>query len=383
MKRGTAKRLLLIGALVCGLAAVPVVAQAATSRAGDLVTVSRGQVVKDDLYAAGETVTITGTVEGDVVAAGSDVTVAGRVTGSVWAAGSTVRVTGRVDGSVRAAGSDVTVTGNVGRDVLFLGSDADIARSSRVAGDVLGYAGQVTIAGSVGRNVEIGADTLLVSGTVGGSVNADTGDGFRLADTARISGDVTYTGTEELAREKGARVGGSVDFTKQEQEQRSFADRLNGQVFWFLAAVLLLLGILLYARRGAVRVSALVTGRPGVSLLAGIGFVLVTPLLAGILLISLVGLPLSLFTVFGYALVLYSAKVFVALAVGGAIVRKLPDRFWPVFGAGTLGLAIYYVLTAVPVVGPLVMIGTAVFGTGAQLLLFKELYEANRKKYGA
>ena len=119
------------------------------------------------------------------------------------------------------------------------------------------------------------------------------------------------------------------------------------------------------------------------SLLAGIAFVLAAPLLAGILLISLVGLPLSLFTAFAYALILYSAKVFVALAVGGAAIRKLPDRFWPVFGAGTLGLALYYLLAAVPVVGGLVTVAALLLGTGAQLLLFKELYEANRKKYGA
>ncbi|MEX2043594.1 MAG: polymer-forming cytoskeletal protein [Patescibacteria group bacterium] len=377
------KRLLLTGALAGGLLLVPVVAQAATGRAGDLVSVGRDQVVKDDLYAAGENVTIAGTVDGDVIAAGSEVTVSGRVTGSVWAAGATVRITGTVDGSVRTAGSEVSVSGRVGRDVIFFGGELDIRRAARVGGDAIGYAENGTIAGTVRRDVKVASDTLLVSGAVGGSLTADTGSMFRLADTARIAGDVTYTGTEELNRGKGAEIGGSIDFTKQEEQRESFLDRLNGQIFWFLASVLLLLGILLYARRGAVRAGSLVTQRPGISFLAGIAFILVTPLLAGILLISLVGLPLSFFTIFGYALILYSAKVFVALAVGGAAVRKLPDRFWPVFGAGTLGLALYYLLTAVPVVGGFVVAGTLFLGTGAQLLLFRELYDANRKKYGA
>ncbi|MDZ4247932.1 MAG: polymer-forming cytoskeletal protein [Patescibacteria group bacterium] len=383
MKRHVLTKLLLAGILVGGLALVPAVAQAATARGGDLVSVGRGQVVKDDLYAVGENITISGTVEGDVVAAGSEVTVTGRVTGNVWAVGATVRITGTVDGSVRAAGSDISVPGRVGRDVIFLGGNADIERSGRIGGDVIGYAERVTIAGAVGRNATVGSDALLVSGTVGGDLSANTGNDFQLADTARITGDVTYTGTEELVRGKGSRVGGSVDFTRQEAERESFLDRLNGQIFWFLASVLLLLAILLYARRAAVRAAALVTERPGISLLAGIAFILVMPLLASILLISLVGLPLSFFTVFGYVLILYSAKVFVALAVGGAAVRRLPDRFWPVFGVGTLGLALYYLLTAIPGVGAVVVIGTVLFGTGAQLLLFKELFEANRKKYGA
>ncbi|MDP4000249.1 MAG: hypothetical protein Q8Q11_02350 [bacterium] len=374
----------LIGALVGGLALVPATAQAATGRSGDIISVGRGQIVKDDLYAAGETVTIIGTVEGDVIAMGSDVTVAGRVTGNVWAAGSKVRITGAVGGSVRTAGSDVTVSdsGRIGRDIIFLGESVTIDRGARVTGDAIGYGESIALAGAVGRDAKVGADKLLVSGRIGGNLTANTGSRFRLSDTSRIKGDVTYTGTKELARDRGAEVGGSVDFTKREKERQSFLDQLNGQIFWFLASVLLLLGILLYARRAAVRASALIGGRPGISLLAGIAFVLITPLLAGILLISLVGLPLSFLTVFGYALVLYSAKVFVALAIGSVAIRKLPDRFWPVFGAGTLGLALYYLLTAVPGVGPLVAFVTVLFGSGAQLLLFKEIYDANRKKYG-
>ena len=382
MRRHLLTKLLPAGILVGGLLLVPAVTRAATGRAGDIVNVDRGQLVKDDLYAAGENVTIAGTVEGDVIAAGSDVNVTGKVTGDVWAAGGTVRVTGTVGGSVRAVGADVAVSGRIGRDVLFFGQDVLVGRNARVTGDVIGYANRVRVAGTVGRDAKVTSDALLVSGTVGGDLTARTGSRFRLTASSRIAGDVAYTGSEAVDRGKGSEVGGSVEFTRQEERRPSFADRLNGQIFWFLGAVLLLLGILLYARRAAVRTSALVIKRPLVSLLAGTAFVLVAPLLAGILLISLVGLPLSLFTIFGYALVLYSAKIFVALAVGGAVVRKMPDRFWPAFGAGTFGLALYYLLAAVPGVGVLVTIAVMLFGTGAQLLLFKELYEANRKKYG-
>ncbi|HEY8108642.1 MAG TPA: polymer-forming cytoskeletal protein [Patescibacteria group bacterium] len=376
------KRVLIAVALVGGLL-VPATVQAATGRAADVVNVGRDQVIKDDLYAVGDSVTIVGTVEGDVVAAGSEVTVLGRVTGNVWAAGAKVDIRGTVGGSVRAAGSEVTISGRIGRDAILFGNSLDVTKGARIAGDLVGYGQDVTLVGAIGSDARVGSDTLQVSGTVGGNLDAETGSDFRLASGSRIAGNVTYSGPEEVVRDKGSTVDGSVDFSKQEQEQETFLDRLNGQIFWFLGAVLLLLGILLYARRAAVHASELLTGRPGISLLAGLGFLLVTPLLAGILLISLVGVPLSLFTLFAYGLVLYSAKVFAALAIGGALVRKLPDRFWPAFGAGTLGLAIYYLVTAIPTIGAMVAFATVVIGSGAQLLLFKELYDANRKKYGA
>ncbi len=359
-------------------------AYAATGRAGDAITVRENQVIRDDLYSAGETVTVSGTVEGDVVAAGGEVLITGRVTGSVWAAGATVRITGEVGGSLRTAASEITVDGRVGGDVIVFAGTVELTEGAAVGRDLATAASEITIEGNVGRNVWFSTDQTTVNGRVGGDIRGSANSAFRLGPAARVTGDVRYSGSQELDRADGAAVGGTIDFTRQtEQREDSFTERLNGQVYWFLASLLLLLGILLYARRGAIRAGELIRQRPGMSLLAGIAFLLVVPFVAGILLISVVGIPLSLFTLFGYALVLYTAKIFVALTVGLAVIRKASGAFWPTLGAGILGLALYYVLAILPVVGPIVTIATLLTGTGAQLLLFREVYQANRKKYGA
>lgn len=371
--------------LLLGITLAAPAAYAATGRAGDTITVRENQTIRDDLYAAGEAITVAGTVEGDVVAVGGEVVVNGRVTGSVWAAGATVRITGEVGGSVRTAGSEVSVSGTVEGDVVAAGSTVTVASDGTVGRDLAAAGSEVAVRGVVGRDVLVGAEQLTVAGRVGGDIRGETGGPFRLESTARIGGGIRYSGTEQLSRAAGAQVAGTVDFTKEtsRSDEDSLADRLGGQVYWFLASVLLLLAILLYARRAALRAGALIGERPGTSFLAGLGFLLLTPLVAGILLISIVGIPLSLLTLFGYVLVLYTAKVFVALAVGRLMVRKLPDAFWLPFGAGTAGLALYYFLSVLPGVGPVVIVGTVLFGTGAQLLLFGELYRANRKKYGS
>ncbi|MDP9211706.1 MAG: hypothetical protein M3N59_00280 [bacterium] len=380
MKRALlALTILLLG----GILAVPS-AYAATGQAGDAITVRENQIIRDDLYSAGETVTVSGTVEGDVVAAGGEVLITGRVTGSVWAAGATVRITGDVGGSLRTAASEVTVGGRVGGDVVAFAGTVELAGTAVIGRDLATAASEVTAEGNIGRNVWFSAERATIAGRVGGNVRGTAGSLFRLEPSARVAGNIRYSGTEELDRANGAVVGGTIDFTRQtEQREDSFVDRLNGQVYWFLASILLLLGILLYARRGALRAGELIGQRPGLSLLAGLGFLLIVPLVAGILLISVVGIPLSLFTLFGYALVLYTAKVFVALAVGRLAVRKAPDAFWPTLGVGILGLALYYVLAVIPIVGAVMTIMTLLVGTGAQVLLFRELYQANRKKYGA
>ena len=130
------------------VAASPTAATALTLREGSAVQVASGEVISDDLYAFGDTITIDGTVEGDVVAFGQIVLVNGEVRGALISAAQTVRVAGSVGGSARLAGAIVDVTGDV-------------------AGDVLAGAGQVVVSGDVQRDLAAGAQAVSISGGVG------------------------------------------------------------------------------------------------------------------------------------------------------------------------------------------------------------------------
>lgn len=361
----------ILTALLLAILVAPVTATAAEFRGGqETTTVPVSQTIDDDLYIAGQTVTISGTVNGDVVAAGSNVTIDGAVTGSLWVVGGTVTINGSVGHSVRVGGGNVTINGKVGADVL--------------AG-----AGQLTIdsAAVIGRDLVVGADQVTVAGTVKGSISAESGSQFTLTPTAVVGGGIDYSGPSELNREQGAQVAGTIDYTKtqrSQQHQPTLADRLSGQLYWFLASLLLLIAILLYARRAAVRGADLISERPGSVVLAGLAFLILAPVVGFILLITLVGFPLSVITFLGYWLVLYTAKLFPALAIGRAVLHGArKDSFWPTFGAGALGLAVFYVLAALPGIGWVVTLAALLFGIGAQLFLFREVYAFVKKKYGA
>ena len=261
MKRLT--RFAAVGILVLTL--LPASAQAADFRSGEeLLPVAAGQTLDDDLYAAGSTVTINGTVNGDVVVAGSDVVITGTVNGSVWAAGSTVTISGTVTDSLRAAGSDVTVSGSVGRDVLAFGSNVEVSPTAKISRDLVFAGSDLVDRGSVGRNVKAGGNTLVLSGPVAGSVDAEVND-FTLGQGAAVAGTIDYTAPKELNRESGSQVTGAVNYTERSQDENreSFVDRLTGQFYWFLASLLLLIGILLYARRAAVTAADQIVTRPG------------------------------------------------------------------------------------------------------------------------
>lgn len=367
-------------ALVAVLA--PSTAMAAQPRADETIIVPREETVTDNVYAAGETVTIGGTINGNVVAAAQTITIDGTINGDLWLAARSITISGTVTGSVHLASEAATVSGTVGGDVLSATGTTTIAKGATVARDVWIASGKSEVNGTVGRDFKVSASEAAIAGTIAGNVEAKA-DSLRLADGSRIGGSLEYTAPQEVDKASSATVAGATDYKPKEKKRENFGARLAGQLLFFLFSMLLLAGILLYARRAASLAAGFVFSKPGWSALAGLAFLIAGPIAITLLLVTVVGIPLGLISLFGYVLVLYSAKLFVALAVGYQILQRRADSFFFAFGAGVLGLALFYILSVLPVVGFLLSLAVMLLGTGAQLLLFRQFYADNRKKYGA
>ena len=88
-------------------------ASAFDARTGDNLVVSSGEVVYEDLFIAGETVTIDGSVEGDLYAAARTVIIRGSVRDSATICASTITVTGSIGHGIHAAAEELTIDGMV------------------------------------------------------------------------------------------------------------------------------------------------------------------------------------------------------------------------------------------------------------------------------
>ncbi len=97
----------LLAAVVVLLLLIPVAAAARLTQS-DLVLVRADDVVTEDLYAAGNRISIEGRIEGDLIAAAfEEVVISGEVTGDVTVVAGRVTITGTVGGSVRVAAGSV------------------------------------------------------------------------------------------------------------------------------------------------------------------------------------------------------------------------------------------------------------------------------------
>ncbi|MPZ15828.1 MAG: hypothetical protein GEU73_15635 [Chloroflexi bacterium] len=349
-------------------------AAAADIRSGQAVTVSAGETIRDDVYAAGNTVTIDGTIDGDLFAAGNQVLVNGRVTGSLFAAGANVVLSGPVDGSVRASGGSVTISDAVTGDLVAAGGMISVDRSGRIGRDILVTGGSITLSGPTTRNVKAGAGQMLVDAPVGGNIDAQINE-LTLGPGARVSGEVRYQSATDLRQEPGALVTG--DIVRQappEARDPGPTSRLMGALFQILAITVVGAAALLLTVRGAIAAGAAVTQRPLLSLGWGFGLLVGIPVAAILLLVTIIGIPLAIIALVSYGIMLYVTQAIVALGIGRLLLgqlRSIEGVGWSLL-ALVVGALILVALRSIPFLDVITTLLVFIFGLGAMWIAYLE-----------
>jgi len=351
--------------------AMPVLAFDA--RSGNMVTVSGGEVINDDLYVGANTVIIDGTINGDLWAAGNVITINGIVNGSVMAAGRTVNINGDIGHAVRAAGETINISSDVDGDVMVGGSQVNIASTAKVGGDLLFGAGNARIDGLIEGVIKGGGGDVTISSEVRGDVALQV-KSLTILPTANIQGKLTYTSEEEANIQSGAQIGGTTTHNLPEvREKRAkpfpFAlfSGIGGKVTGFLMALIAGLVIILLAPRRLTSIAESIRSRPGPS--AGWGAIILfgTPIAAIIVCITIVGIPVGLIALALYGIAIYLAQIPVGLFIGRWIIghfRGVEGKAIMV-GALALGLVILRLLRLIPHLGFLIGLAVILFGLGA------------------
>jgi len=341
------------------LLVVPPAAMAAELSAGASVTVSQGERIDDDLYAAGSTVDIAGEVTRDVFAAASSIVVSGRVGGDATLAASTIRVDGPIAGSLRVTGGTVEVTAPIGWDLAMLGAGSvSVARSATIGHDVamLG-AGSITIDGRVAGDLRGSVGTLIVAGQVNGDIDVDA-ERIEIRDGAEVQGALRYRAPQPATIAPGARVLGPQEYTPRPAPSAEESDPGANRFLEWLSTVLLRLGwaivlgtlIVLLIPRQTIRTTELLRVAPFPTLLWGIAALLGVPIAVLVLVVTIVGIPAALILLGIWLTVLYSSQIL----VGIALIRLRPvgpfqgDRRWQLWLSMLVGTTIVLLFRLLP-----------------------------------
>ena len=250
-----------------------------------------------------------------------------------------------------------------------------VAQGGSDLGDQWVLTGRAVVqAGETADNVVILNGDALIAGAVDGSVVAVNGD---VGVTGRVDGDVTsLTGRVSVA--SGGRVDGDV--VSQEKARIAADATVAGDVdrvrdvswsvfglgafaVWLTVSVsTLVLGLLVLLLAPGLAEAARAVAGDGAARAAlwGIVAAIGLPIVAFLLVATIVGLPLGVAVLLALAFVFMLGYVMSAYALGGRVARPSWNR-WVAF---LVGWGILRAIAIVPVLGTLVTVAAAVFGLG-------------------
>jgi cytoskeletal protein CcmA (bactofilin family) len=393
-------------------------------RSGRVISVKSGETLDDDLYAAGASIFIDGTVKGDVFAFGQTVTINGTIEGSLFTAAQSIIVNGTIKGTLRGAGNVIYLAeqAKVGRDLIGASESIELRKGSTVGRDFVYAGAEALLEGSVSRNAKIAAAGLEIKGTVGGNVTAEIGDkedadhqrtrfmfghsdfeipkvpmGIAIDKDAKISGNLSYSQTKDINFPAGSVIG-KITRTEPSYDRQPH----NNTAHWLLHFLREMISLLIIALlllwlipKFLMSVTQTLRARPWPSFLWGaVAFAtfivsVIIVCLATALLAALFGVltikPLVATVIFGgilgeFTLILgfafvcvFLAKILVAIAIGQWLLHQVKSpladhRFWPMLvGVPLLTMAIAIIsMPFIPeIFGGLFKFVILLFGLGA------------------
>jgi hypothetical protein len=235
-----------------------------------------------------------------------------------------------------------------------------VVPEGETVGTVVVFNGPVVIEGTVTESVVVFNGRTEISGTVQEDVVVFNGRVF-IRSGAEVGGDVSSQQDPEI--EDGARVRGSLQniANRFEWENLGFAGRIAWWIGYSVSTLILGLLLLLLAPRLDPAIVDVVRTRMGAGFGYGAAAFFLIPIVAVILLVTIVGIPLGIFVLLGLALIYTVGYIVGALALGRLLIKP------PTSGllAFLAGLGVLRLAALIPVVGGLVWIVTAIFGLGA------------------
>ncbi len=202
---------------------------------------------------------------------------------------------------------------------------------------------------------------------------------IRLTSNASVGRNFRYWSETDPSIDEGAIVQGTVtqrlppEPFKAERFRRALSGiRMAAAVVSFISTLLLGLLLLWVYPVFAETAASMIRERPWASFGWGAAALVGTPVLAVVLVMTVVGIPIGIMFMALYTATVYLARVY-AITWAGQLVLRWVSGSSSLAWAFVTGLVVYSFLSLIPFVGWLLSLATILFGLGALLLTKKDL----------
>lgn len=336
----------------------------------------RSWTLGQDLFASGARVVLPVAIRGDALIAAQDLTPGGSVADDFLVLAERATVSGEVGHSLYLMAGQATLRGKVTGNARVVGADVSMTPAEHIGGGATVAARHLQFEGETNSYLAVLADEANIDGHVAGDL-VFVGRHLQVGPHARIDGALRYNASSAPDISPGAHIAGGTHRLALTEEAYGYDSDALLRIGWWLW----LLGWLLVAAVAlglwplfTLSVSAALRARSGLCLLLGLTVTIVTPLVAVLLVLSVLGIPLGLLLLLLYLLVLPLGYLSASTAIGDWLLlnlRRSPLRSnasaWRLLALTPILIGLH-LLASVPVFGAVVDALVMLVGTGALLL---------------
>lgn len=313
----------------------------------------------ENIYTGGNVVSINANVKKGLHASGNTINLNANVEGNFLVGGGTIIVKGNVGGTMYAGGGSIIIEGAIADDLFVAGGDIILTESSSVGGDLIVGAGTIVINGPIGGDIRLRGGEVIINSKVGGNVDIKI-EKLELGDNAEIAGNFKYASKEEIEIDE-SKVLGEITFEQIKTVKAGLFGNLKmliglitiALLLKFLSAIaigLIFVYLLKKFTKDIVK-NSLQKFWPNLGL--GLASLILIPIVAIILAISIIGLWLAGLIMVLYCLLLLLSSVFAGIILGTWLIKVLAKKKEYVIDwkAVLVGVIVIKIIILIPFIG--------------------------------
>lgn len=327
-----------------------------------------------NVYMTGAEVRIDRAVKGDLVAAAGRIRVDQPVAGDAFLGAGSLDVQATLGDDLRAAGGIVTIANRVKGEVIIAAGRVILTPGAEIHGQAWLAGGHVSVDGRSLGGVKVYGREVTVGGEIHGPVELSA-HRIRIRSSARIYGDLTYSGADEIEIDPLARVTGKVTRQVSALQVREPSANIPGlkPMRPLLLAGLFGAAALLHALvPGFIRKCVYTLGvAPAKSLGLGSALFFSVPPIAVLLIITIIGIPMGLALAAFHAVALVVGYLVTGFFIADKLAQPLnrpPQAHGWRLTFTACALVLLALATSIPYIGALILLVAVVAGLGAIVL---------------
>lgn len=342
-------------------------------------TVGENQIVEGDFILITSNGINNGNIVGDFIVLGKEAINNGLVEGDILSLTSQLATSGIVKGDIRGFASQASIAGEVNRNASVFANLLIFEEGSVIDGSIHALANTMKLLGFVGGDIRGAANSLEIEGTIKGNVYiyAKT---IEFNNGARIEGDLIYYSEKNLNIPQEY-VGGviehrypsatSLPYQFNSLSQRIIRYRMLIKILFLLAYLMMGSVLIAVFKKAFLRAAAIIEEKFINSIGIGIGTLIAVPIVAILLIVTIIGIPIGIMLIALYVTLIYLSRIPVGIWLGQKIYKDSPH---PIVSF-IIGSVLLNAAALIPLFGWLISSISVVIGIGITLIMLKGYYK--------